>query len=66
MSELMAFIVSPTGIALYIGFWILKLAFGAWVIGKALLLLPERTRERLTNTYTRLRGQLLRRARDIS
>ena len=44
MSELLAFMLTPTGVALYVGFWIFKILLGAWLVRCALALLPDRAR----------------------
>ena len=63
MSAVWDIVLSPTGLALYAAFWAFKILAGAWVVRKAMLLLPVRaqawTEDRLTRL--RLRGRLPRR-----
>lgn len=51
---------SPTGLALYAGFWILKLLVGAWAVRKSMALMPVAMIGRIENGLTRLK---LRRVR---
>ncbi|MGP6085508.1 hypothetical protein [Antarctobacter jejuensis] len=48
-------VLSPYGVALYVGFWILKIMFGAWVLRKAMLLLPVRAQDWTDDKLTRLK-----------
>ncbi|SPF80536.1 hypothetical protein [Pseudoprimorskyibacter insulae] len=51
MSDLVAFLLSPQGIALYIGFWICKILFGAWALRKIVLMLPDRIQGRIAARF---------------
>ena len=62
MNDVIAFLLSPQGIALYAMFWIFKIVAGAWVLNKALLLLPVTVQTRARNGLALLR---LRRARRL-
>lgn len=59
MSALWDVILSPAGLALYAGFWAFKIVAGAWLIRRAVMLLPVRaqvwTEDRLTRL--KLRGR---------
>ncbi|SMX28534.1 hypothetical protein TRP8649_02659 [Pelagimonas phthalicica] len=54
MTELWDIILSPYGLALYVGFWVLKLMFGGWVIGKMIAFLPVKARRKTQVTLARL------------
>ncbi|WP_095589908.1 hypothetical protein [Actibacterium ureilyticum] len=47
MNEVLAFLLSPWGVAAYAGFWALKIVFGAWLLGRLLPLLPAGLRRRI-------------------
>jgi hypothetical protein len=51
----MALVLSPTGIALYVGFWIFKILFGVWILRKMALLLPVHWQDRLAARFSFLR-----------
>ncbi|WGW02572.1 hypothetical protein [Tropicibacter oceani] len=51
---------SPTGLALYAGFWTLKLLLGAWVVRKVAARMPVAVIVRIESGLTRLK---LRRVR---
>lgn len=61
MSALWDIVLSPYGLAAYVGFWILKLMFGAWVLRKMMVLLPVRAQVWTDDKLTRfkLRGRRL-------
>ncbi|MBV6635433.1 MAG: hypothetical protein KI788_05980 [Mameliella sp.] len=40
MSGFWDVVLSPTGLVLYAGFWAFKIVAGAWVLRRAMLLLP--------------------------
>ncbi len=48
-------LLSPAGLALYAGFWALKLTFGAWVLTRLVAFLPLRAQARAEQTLMRLR-----------
>ncbi|SNS26663.1 hypothetical protein [Antarctobacter heliothermus] len=60
MSGLWDIVLSPTGLALYAAFWAFKILAGAWMLRKAMLLLPVRaqswTEDKLGRLKLRGRG----------
>ncbi len=58
MGAVFDFLFSPAGLAAYAAFWAFKLLAGAWIIGRALMLLPVRVRRK---TQVRL-GRMRRRS----
>ena len=53
---------SPTGLALYAAFWLFKILAGAWLLRKAMLLLPVRAQNWTEDRLSRLK---LRRTRTL-
>ncbi|MBP0481961.1 hypothetical protein [Sagittula salina] len=55
MSGVWDFILSPAGIALYAGFWVFKIVAGAWLLSRAVAMLPGRARIWAEEKLIRLR-----------
>jgi hypothetical protein len=55
MSAVWDLLLSPAGLALYAGFWILKIVAGTWVLRRAVMLLPVRVQGWTTDRLSRLR-----------
>ncbi|MBT55915.1 MAG: hypothetical protein CMF72_21270 [Mameliella sp.] len=61
MSPFWDMVLSPTGLMLYAAFWAFKILAGAWMLRKAMLLLPVRaqnwTEDKLGRLKLRGRGR---------
>ena len=61
MSAFWDIVFSPTGLALYVAFWIFKILAGAWMLRRAMSLLPVRaqvwTEDKLGRLKLRGRGR---------
>ncbi|ASP21752.1 hypothetical protein ANTHELSMS3_03100 [Antarctobacter heliothermus] len=61
MSPFWDMVLSPTGLMLYAAFWAFKILAGAWMLRKAMLLLPVRaqswTEDKLGRIKLRGRGR---------
>lgn len=55
MSAFWDIVLSPTGLLLYAAFWAFKLMAGAWLIRKAVMLLPVRAQVWTEDRLTRLK-----------
>ncbi len=55
MSAFWDVVLSPYGLAMYGGFWILKILFGAWVLRRAMLFLPVRAQDWTEDKLSRLK-----------
>jgi hypothetical protein len=49
-------LLSPTGLALYAGFWLFKSVAGAWVLRRTLMLLPHGAQIWAADKLTRLKS----------
>ncbi|SMX36582.1 hypothetical protein [Maliponia aquimaris] len=55
MSAVWDILLSPTGLALYAGFWLFKIVAGAWLLRRAMLLLPVRVQGWTEDKLSRLK-----------
>ncbi len=57
MTGIWEVVFSPTGLALYLGFWVFKLTLGVWLLNKALVYVPVRVKAKWRARAPFLKGR---------